>query len=1012
LQNWYFWAMDKIKFPDDYKYSDDPEKDKEIRNATTLIRLITRIIFIWFIKEKGLIPEELFSKELLKNIVKDFLKGKQASNFYNAILQNLFFATLNQKMNERKFADDKGFPANIKEYGIKNLYRYADKFLIDKDKVLELFKDIPFLNGGLFDCLDFEDETGKVIYIDGFSRNENKSAKIPDYLFFQEHEESIDLSNYGLGKGKPVRGLIEILNSYNFTIDENTPIDQEIALDPELLGKVFENLLASYNPETATTARKATGSYYTPREIVDYMVEASLLEYLKTKHPGVDEEKIKTLLSYSENVPEFSKEEKQKIIESIADIKILDPACGSGAFPMGILHRLVFILQKLDPDNKFWYELQYQKALKETEEVFKESDKLLREERLKEINESFDEKINFPDYARKLYLIENCIYGVDIQPIAIQISKLRFFISLILDQKIDRSKENFGIRPLPNLETKFVAANTLIGLEKPRQLTMRDPEIEKKEKEIKEVRHKYFTAKTRSEKLKFQEKDKQLREEIAQLLIKDGWGDTSAKRIASLNLFDQNASADWFDPEWMFGVTDGFDIVIGNPPYIRQESIKELKPLLQTQGYQVFNATADIYTYFYEKGYQVLKYRGLLCFITSNKWMRARYGENLRKLLKEKTRVIELIDFSGYSVFEQTVDTNIITLQKVKPQKGNLISFLNVKSDIDNVIDYIKNNKSTILQEKLSDNTWTLAEDKVLAIKEKIEKIGTPLKEWDVKIYYGIKTGYNEAFIIDTETRNRILDNCKTEEERKRTEEIIKPILRGRDIKRYYYKWAGLWLIKIESGWTNEKRGKEKPEEFFKKMFPSVYQHLISYANKTNEGRRKGLLNRDDQGDYWWELRDCDYYPEFEKEKIVWQEMTNEGSFAWDTNKIYVNQTCYIMTNANKYILALLNSKIVHFYFSQISYALGIGAFRWIKQFVERLPIPKIPESEQQPFISLVDKMLELNQRLNQLGDKITDERGRIEEEIRKTDARIDELVYQIYNITPEERKIIEESLE
>src|SRR3972149_10831791 len=436
LQSWHFWAMDKIKFPDDYKYSNDPAKDKEIRNATNLIRLITRVIFIRFLTEKGLIPPELFSREKLGQIVKDFMKGKKASNFYNAILQNLFFGTLNQKMDERKFAQENGFQSNKKEYGVKNLYRYVDKFLISKNGVLELFKDIPFLNGGLFDCLDKENGVGKVIYIDGFSRNQAKQSIIPDYLFFQQEEERVDLSNYGLGASRPVRGLIEILNSYNFTIDENTPIDQEIALDPELLGKVFENLLASYNPETATTARKATGRYYTPREIVDYMVEESLSEYLKGKLSEVEEEKIRMLLSYSEEIPEFSAPERQKIISAIDNIKILDPACGSGAFPMGILHKLVYALQKLDPENKYWHELQYKKALKESEEIFKQDDKNEREERLKEINEAFDEGINYPDYARKLYLIENCIYGVDIQPIAIQISKLRFFISLVLAQKV------------------------------------------------------------------------------------------------------------------------------------------------------------------------------------------------------------------------------------------------------------------------------------------------------------------------------------------------------------------------------------------------------------------------------------------------------------------------------------------------------------------------------------------------------------------------------------------------
>src|SRR3990167_8651982 len=608
LQSWHFWAMDKIKFPDDYKYSSDHAKDKEIRNATNLIRLITRIIFIWFLTEKGLVPPQVFSREKLRSIVKDFMNGKKASYFYNAILQNLFFGTLNQKMDERKFTQESGFQTNKKEYGIKNLFRYGDKFLIAKDEVLKLFKDIPFLNGGLFDCLDKEDEAGKVIYVDGFSRNPAKQTNIPDYLFFQQAEERVDLSGYGLGSNRPVRGLIEILNSYNFTIDENTPVDQEIALDPELLGKVFENLLASYNPETATTARKTTGSYYTPREIVDYMVQESLVVYLENsinnpsplvgegKGEGNNESLLRQLLSYSEEIPEFSEPERQKIISAIDDIKILDPACGSGAFPMGILHKLVYALQKLDPENKYWHELQYKKALKESEDVFKQGDKNEREDRLREINDAFDEGINYPDYARKLYLIENCIYGVDIQPIAIQISKLRFFISLVLDQKVDRGKENLGIMALPNLETKFVAANTLIGLEMPEQLTLKNPEIEKKEEELKQIRHKYFDTKTRKEKLDYQKKDAQIRKEIADLLKNSGWDTSTAEKIAAFDIYDQNASADFFDPEWMFGIKnpsplwgkhassissplagegrgeEGFDVVIGNPPYVRADA--------------------------------------------------------------------------------------------------------------------------------------------------------------------------------------------------------------------------------------------------------------------------------------------------------------------------------------------------------------------------------------------------------------------------------------------------------
>lgn len=993
LQYWYFWAMDKVQFPDDYKYSDDPEKDKEIRNATNLIRLITRIIFIWFLKEKGLIPRVLFSREKLRCIVKDFLSSKTGSSgYFNAILQNLFFGTLNQKMNERKFAEDNGYPANKKEYGIKNLYRYADKFNISKEEVLDIFKDIPFLNGGLFDCLDKEDESGKVIYIDGFSRNSAKQAIIPDYLFFQQEEEIIDLSQYELGTNKPVRGLIEILNSYNFTIDENTPIDQEIALDPELLGKVFENLLASYNPETATPARKATGSYYTPREIVDYMVTESLVEYFSsffdTKQESYIKE-IKKLVSYSDEEIKFSDEEKNRLILAIDNIKILDPACGSGAFPMGILHRLVHILQKLDPENKYWFDLQYQKALKETEEAFKLGDKKERDERLKEINETFDEKINFPDYARKLYLIENCIYGVDIQPIAIQISKLRFFISLVLDQKVDATKENLGIRSLPNLETKFVAANTLIGLDRPQQLVIRNPNIDEKEKLLKELRHKYFTANTRKEKLDLQKKDKDLRKELADLLIKDGWKDIVAKQIASFDPYDQNSSADWFDPEWMFGMTDGFDIVIANPPYIQlQKNRGTLGNLYKNKGYVTFDRTGDIYVLFYEKGLEVLRKGGVLCYITSNKWMRAGYGEKLRQYFL-KFNPLLLVDL-GPGVFESaTVDTNILIIQKTEYNNQLCaVTYNNKNTTIDETV-----TSQAVKLEKLTKDAWYIGSSAEQCLKEKIEQIGKPLKDWDVKIYRGVLTGLNEAFIIDSQKREEILSNCKTKEERNRTEAIIKPILRGRDIRRYSYEWAGLWVIVIPAGWTNENKGNEQAEKFIENTFSALMKHLKQFEEKAKK--------RDDQGDYWWELRHCAYYPEFEKEKVVYSEIVRQPQFYFDRENFYVEATSFLMTGKNvKYICGLLNSKPVTFFFKQWYAGGGLGeeGYRYKKAFLENLPLPPITATNQgivSQIEGLVDKILSAKKQ-NPGTDTSPWER------------EIDQLVYKLYGLTEEEVGIVE----
>jgi adenine-specific DNA-methyltransferase len=734
-----------------------------------LIRLITRLMFVWFIKQMGLVPEKLFDPKELKNIVKDFGNGH---NYYNAILQNLFFATLNRPINERGWAKDEGFLKNRNTFGIKSLYRYEDKFLIPPEEVLGLFENIPFINGGLFECLDKDSQ-----YIDGFSRRPDKQAKVPDKYFFQEEEQETDLSEHGLGKAK-FRGLIDIFKDYNWTTDESSPIDQEVALDPELLGKVFENLLASYNPETATTARKATGSYYTPKEIVDYMVEESLKEDFKTK-TSLSEEKIEDLF-YKEE-PKLSDEEKKELVRAIADVKIIDPACGSGAFCMGALHKLVELLNKIDPYNELWKEEQQRRLTNELSERWEEMTQEERNEERAYLLEVFNEQRNYPDYGRKLYLIQNCIYGVDKEPIAVQLTKLRFFLSLILDQKPSNDKDNnFGILPLPHLETKFVCANTLIGLESSRRGSVgiiRTQEMMKIERELKRIRERYFRVRNRKQKQELEEKDRELREKLAELLKKQGWDNKDIQKIISFDILDPTAKADWFDPEWMFGVVDGFDVVIGNPPYVRQEKIKKDKPLLQKQGYEVFTSTADLYVYFYEKGYQLLKQQGVLAYITSNKWMRAKYGENLRKFLKEKTTIIKLIDFGGYRVFEQTVDTCILLFKKENPPKGHTFEFLTVPSNVEDLESYLRKrskylieqetetvlkrveswsdvktwqelrdwqtayvgNWQTMLQEKLSNNCWTLGDDKVLCLKEKIEKVGKPLKEWDVKIYRGIK---------------------------------------------------------------------------------------------------------------------------------------------------------------------------------------------------------------------------------------------------------------------------------
>ncbi|MCD6532538.1 MAG: Eco57I restriction-modification methylase domain-containing protein [Deltaproteobacteria bacterium] len=712
LSNWYFWAIKEVTFPSQPTLNEiiketgkkDNQRLEDLiheHNAKNVIRLLTRFLFVWFIKEKNLVPEELFDLEYLKNeILNDFspyhvddkntlfelINIDTKSNYYKAILQNLFFATLNCPLEKKAGKDKRNRGFSKKNFGVLHLMRYEKKFK-NSDLFLEMMNNnVPFLNGGLFECLDKRGEREKReerIYIDGFSDNLPKEHDliVPDYLFFGLNEK-VDLSSVVGIKNKKteqamVKGLINIFKSYKFTIAENTPIEEDIALDPELLGKVFENLLASYNPETKTTARKQTGSFYTPREIVNYMVDESLIAYLKNavKDWCMSEDeldsKLHQLLSFDPVNPfENDQSLQKKIIKALDHCTILDPACGSGAFPMGILQKMVHVLQKIDPLNSYWQELQMKKALQETESVFRLADKETRKQKLIEINEAFDTQINDPDYARKLFLIENCIYGVDIQPIAAQISKLRFFISLVVDQKVDITKENFGIRPLPNLETKFVAANTLIGIEKPVKQgnLFTNPEINELEEKLKVVRHRIFSIKKPQRKKELRQEDQILREKMGNLLVADGWQSKSARQLADWDPYDQNASSAFFDSEWMFGIKDGFDVVIGNPPYgakLPNQTIEILK-----QNYQLFCRETAIL--FIEKGQSLLSKHGILTYIVPKALT---YASNYKKTRNFLLNGLGIMVDCGKAFEQVKLEATVFCYQKSEP-KENYLSVL------------------------------------------------------------------------------------------------------------------------------------------------------------------------------------------------------------------------------------------------------------------------------------------------------------------------------------------------
>jgi hypothetical protein len=527
------------------------------------------------------------------------------------------------------------------------------------------------MNGGLFECLDKTlgtKEKPNYVRIDGFSDRNDNPLKIPNDLFFGPERE-VDLSEaYGAARyrGAKVCGLIHILNRYKFTVAENTPIEEEIALDPELLGKVFENLLAAYNPETGATARKQTGSFYTPREIVNYMVDESLLASLKTKLevacPSAEnnEERLRHLFAYNDQPHQFTTTEVDALIEAIDHLKILDPACGSGAFPMGILHKLVFVLGKLDPGNLRWKARQLAKAT----EI---PDPTVRDRVLADIEQTFG--ANELDYGRKLYLIENCIYGVDIQPIAVQIAKLRFFISLVVDQKMNSQADNLGIRPLPNLETKFVAANTLIGIERPGQQHLRNLDIDAKEKELRRVRERHFLARTPATKARCREQDAKLRAEIAELLKHDGWDTATACTLALWDPYDQNASAEFLDAEWMFGEAEGFDIVIGNPPYVRADEQSEWnqrqrQAIVASGQYETLWEKWDLYVPFIERGYRLLRSGGITTLIVSDAFCHSKYAQKSQNWFLRHARILRLDFCTNLQIFDAAVHNLIYFFQK------------------------------------------------------------------------------------------------------------------------------------------------------------------------------------------------------------------------------------------------------------------------------------------------------------------------------------------------------------
>ena len=962
----------------------DLEPDTEKRRATGLIRLLTRLIFCWFLKEKeGLIPENLFDPTDLAKILKGSDEGgfdpesETSSTYYQAILQNLFFATLNQRMGKdgngkpyRVLALDEGFLKNRATYDVNNLYRYESHFR-DPSTALSLFADIPFLNGGLFECLDRTEEgTDKKRYLDGFSRNPKKRPLVPDRLFFDSGETADLSSAYGDSKRKAekVSGLISILNRYKFTIIENTPIDQEIALDPELLGKVFENLLASYNEETKTTARKQTGSFYTPRPIVDYMVDESLkahltralVEQARMKEPdartGLD-----LLFAYTEKEHAFTPSEVATLIAAIDALKILDPACGSGAFPMGVLHKLVFILGKLDPDNDRWKQTQLQKL----------DSAPMREE----LERAFAE--NNDDYGRKLYLIENCLYGVDIQPIAIQITKLRFFISLVCDQKTNRNKkDNHGIRPLPNLETKFVAADTLIGLPIPEPDLFLKSLIEPIEKEIEAAYHGHFTIQRRDQKLALQRKIKTLRQKLTDTLL-GGLGANKgsevakkAQHLAEWDPFNPQSTADFFDPHWMFGqaLKNGFDIVIGNPPYLRIQGIQQTNPKAADyykEHYTSATGSFDLYVIFMERGMQLIGKAGILNFINPDKWVNASFGKGIRRFAVSQQNVHKLISFGAHQVFSACTYSSLLWMGR---SPVTAIKYARVSPDeskaasIDEELTKLETSAfAAIPFDSLSEEPWILpslesakAMGQILAIQRRTSDL--------LRIFVGLQTSKDSVYFLKQAVDNGETFTAYSPELEERIEienGIVRHLLLGDQVHRYEaISSDNLVLFPYDA--TGDGFPRLIPASKIERLYPKGWGYL-KRCEAVLRGRENGRFDNDE----WYQFGRKQGINEGGTPKLLAPDISLGGNFSIDrTGRFYTTTTLYGYIKHDKvwesyeFLLAVMNSKVLWFYLKTSGSVLANGYFRYKPAYLQNFPIPEVSKKAEATISTLVKCML------------------------------------------------------
>lgn len=1021
LADWFAWASSAapVMFP---KGQGEGDGAKEI----ALIRLLTRLMFVWFIKEKRLVPGALFERGALAQLLKEPpAETPDGHGYYLAILQNLFFATLNTEMDDRRWRKDEG--GQSKDYLGHHVFRHAALFA-DPDKALEVFSSVPFLNGGLFECLDVEieksdpraslaeDERGrKILRIDGFSDQAGKQPRLPNALFFGG-AKSVDLSAW-FEKAKAPRnvpGLIDLFERYKFTVEENTPLEEEAALDPELLGKVFENLLASYSEDTKTIARNKSGSFYTPREVVDFMVDEALVAWLLPKLPGEldlrrpraqsldlgagpgeldlaaapseqspdvsgkDEARLRSLLNFASRSHDFSPAQVEALIAAIEGCKAIDPAVGSGAFPLGLLQKLVHVLDVLDPGGERWKarnRLYYERRLQEAETIPAANERAAEIEKAEAALADFDAKFesgHYPDYTRKLFLIDRCLHGVDIQPIAVQIAKLRCFISLAVEQKENPDRHNRGITPLPNLEAKFVAANTLTPLHRRGQTSLVSQELLAHQRALREANRAFFAAANGAAKRRVQKQIRELREKIAAEVERDhAFAGDDAAKLAAWDPFDPNAFAPFFDGEWMFGLEASadegwFDIAFANPPYIRQEKIQSFqingRPVVSKAqlkaDYKTFAGTADIYVYFYERALRLLKPKGALAFITSNKWYRITYGKGLRDWLSTHANIRKIIDFGDAPVFDAIAYPTILVATR-KPVPGtplpkDMVQALNwmpvegeePKEAVKRFPESFRSEAFELPQLNLAKSSdWQFIPPTYGEVLVRLRASPTTLRHFAVDgVYRGITTGYNDAFEINEADRLALI------KEHESSSELIKPLLKGKDLSRWATPSAPRWIIFV-------RRGVRIAD------YPAIKRHLGQFEDRLKPKPKgwAGPWPGRKPGNYeWFEIQDnVAYWPVFEKKKVVSNKVTDRPNFSIDESKAYLANTAYCFESRDpEFVTGILNSSTIG-YVSRRVFSDKEGGFYEVQPAsLLDLPVPTCGAEEKALVVSVVNALV------------------------------------------------------